>query len=555
MKTNDVTQILYNGNVLTMSVGEVQNAQAVAVGRDGRIVAVGSDSDVLNLAKAKTLRTNLNGRTLIPGFFDCHLHLMWLGKNLGNVDLSSPSVRDKDDIIRLLRERLAARPDDSCIQGNRYDQNKLTSGQHLTRHDLDLVSTNVPVRIVHTSGHAAVVNSLALERLGITESTPDPAGGEIARDGHGQPTGLLLETASWNDLDRIIPALSEAESLDALGRANGYLLERGITSASDANTAPQEIELYQKAMLRDLLTVRVNSMVGWSEVMSGVGEGEVPTPDDLQPGGIGFNWHRYHVGQAKLFSDGAITTRTCWLNKPFEKIIGSEGAPDNFGIPLHPPEELREYIRLAHNAGWQIATHAIGDRAIDLVLSAYAEAQRLRTRSKPGHRIEHCMLLDRDLIARLRRQNIWSIGQPEFLSNLGDAYITALGEERTNRLSPYATLDAQNVAQAFSSDCPVVPGAPLDGIRAAVERKPSSGRVLNADECIPVETALAGYTVTPSFATRTDRVRGSIEVGKWADFTLLSADPLTTPMSEWDAVQVAATFVGGACLYGAEAIG
>ncbi len=552
MKTNDVTQILYNGNVLTMSVGEVQNAQAVAVGRDGRIVAVGTDSEVLNLAKAKTIRTNLNGRTLIPGFFDCHLHLMWLGKNLGNVDLSSPPVRDKDDIIRLLRERLIAKPNEACIQGNRYDQNKLTDGQHLTRYDLDLVSTSVPVRIVHTSGHAAVVNSIALERLGITEQTPDPAGGEIVRDEHGQPTGLLLETASWNDLDRIIPPPSAEESLDALGRANGYLLQRGITSASDANTAPHEIELYQKAMVRDLLTVRVNSMVGWSEVMAGVSEGAIPTSNELQPGGIGFNWHRYHVGQAKLFSDGAITTRTCWLTQPFEQI---EGMPESFGIPLHPPDELREYIRLAHNGGWQIATHAIGDRAIDLVLSAYAEAQRLHTRSKPGHRIEHCMLLDRDLIARLRRQNIWSIGQPEFLSNLGDAYVTALGEERTDRLSPYATLDVQNVAQAFSSDCPVVPGAPLAGIRAAIERKTRSGRVLNAGECLPIETALGGYTIAPAFATRTDRDRGSIETGKWADFTLLSADPLTTSVAEWDAVQVVATFVGGACLYGAEAVG
>jgi hypothetical protein len=162
------------------------------------------------------------------------------------------------------------------------------------------------------------------------------------------------------------------------------------------------------------------------------------------------------------------------------------------------------------------------------------------------------MLLDAERIARLRRQHVWSIGQPEFLSRLGDAYVLALGEERANRLSPYATLERQNVAQAFSSDNPVVPGAPLDGIRAAIERKTPSGYILNAKERVSAETALFNYTLSPAFATRTERDRGSIEVGKFADFTLLTADPTATPMDEWEAVQVAATFVEGECLYGAE---
>jgi predicted amidohydrolase YtcJ len=357
---------------------------------------------------------------------------------------------------------------------------------------------------------------------------------------------VLLETASWNDLDKILPEVTPAEAVEALGRANRYLLERGITSATDANTEPGDIDLYRQAVARNLLQVRTNLMVGWAEVVRQVGAGAVPRPNELQPTGLGINWHRLHVGQAKLFSDGAITTRTCWLTQPFE------GMPDNFGIPLHPPDELKALILKAHNAGWQIATHAIGDRAIDLVLTAYAEAQRQNTRHRPGHRIEHCMLLNAELIARLRRQNVWSIGQPEFLLGLGEAYVTALGEERANRLSPYATLDAQNVAQAFSSDCPVVPGAPLDGLRAAISRTVWNGRVLNASECVSAETALYNYTAAPAYATHTERDRGTIETGKWADFALLSADPTTTPMEEWERVRVEATFVGGECLYGQE---
>jgi predicted amidohydrolase YtcJ len=548
--------ILKNGNILTMAASE--RARAVAVGRDGRIIAVGSDDQVTNLANAETEVINLWGQTLIPGFFDCHLHIGWLGLNLGHVNLASPPVQDKHDIIRLLRERLMAQPDLPCVQGNRYDQNKLIDGRHLTRTDLDQVSTTVPVRIVHTSGHAAVVNSVALQRLGVTRETPDPLGGEIERGVGGEPTGVLLETASWSGLDRILPEPTLSEQVEAMGRANRYLLERGIASATDANTRPGDVAAYARAVSGETLQVRVNLMVGWAEVLRQAGDGSTPTPQELQPVMTEGSRHRLHVGQAKLFADGAITTRTCWLTSPFL------GMPDNYGLAQHAPDELSDSILRAHLAGWQIATHAIGDRAIDLVLSAYADAQRRHTRPRPDHRIEHCMLLDAGLIARLRRQNVWSIGQPEFLSSLGDAYIAALGEARADRLSPYATLDAQGVAQAFSSDCPVVPGAPLDGLRAAMERRTPRGRILNAGERIAADSALYAYTAAPAYATRTERDRGTIEAGKWADFTLLSADPTAISTGEqgqtgdwetlWDRLKVLATFIGGDCLYGEKAV-
>jgi len=539
------TLIYKNGTILTMDEA-APKAEAIAVGRDGRILAVGSESEVGNLAGRETRTIDLRGRTLMPGFFDCHLHLLWLGINLGHVDLSSPPVREVEDIVRLLRARLAAQPDLTCVQGNRYDQNRLPNALHPTRHDLDRVSTEVPVRIVHTSGHAAVVNTVALKMLGITRDTPDPIGGEIEHGHDGEPTGVLLETASWANLERILPEVSTAESVEALGRANGYLLQRGITSATDANTLPDDVETFKRAVFREILQPRTNLMIGWAEVVKQAGEGAIPTPQDLAIEGI--DWHHLNIGQAKLFSDGAITTRTCWLTEPFRDM------PDNYGIPIHPEDELRELIRLAHNAGWQIATHAIGDKAIDVVLSAYADAQRDHTRPKPGHRIEHCMLLDSGLIARLRRQNVWSVGQPEFLSRLGDAYVLALDEERANRLSPYATLDRQNVAQAFSSDCPVVPGAPLDGIRAAMERKTASGRVLNAKECLSAEASLYAYTAAPAFASRADRDRGTLETGKFADFVVLTADPTAVPLGEWEQVQVAATIIGGECRFGGETL-
>ncbi len=529
-------------------MAETARASAIAIDSAGQILAVGTDTEIENLATATTKRIDLHGKTVIPGFFDCHLHALWLGINLGHVNLAPPAVRTKEEILYRLRERLAEQPDLTCVQGNCYDQNALPGALHLTRHDLDKVSTVLPVRIVHTSGHAAVVNTKALELLGFTRETENPEGGEIARDEKGEPTGLLLETASWSFLDRILPTTTPQDAVEALGRANQYLLERGITSATDANTPPEAVGWFESAVYQRKLRVRINSMINWAEIRKQVGAGANPSPRDLQPSLYGISGSQYHVGQAKLFADGAITTRTCWLTQPFE------GMPNNYGIPMHSEEELMEHILTAHNAGWQVATHAIGDRAIDVALNGYAEAQRQTPRNRPAHRIEHCMLLNKPQIARLRRQNIWSIGQPEFLARLGDAYVLALGEERANRLSPYATLERENVAQAFSSDNPVVPGAPLAGLHAAMLRRTPSGRILNVAERVDAEVALYAYTAAPAYACRAQKERGTLEAGKWADFTILSSDPLTTPLDEWERVQVEATFIAGDCQYGLERI-
>src|SRR5579875_1175543 len=538
--TSRAQTVFSGGTILTM---EPENpvAEALAIGPDGRILAVGRESEVKILARTTTRQIDLQGKTLLPGFFDCHMHILPLGLALMQVDLSPSVAKSVDDIVRLLRKRLEEQPDAPCILGNRYDHNRFVPPVHPTRYDLDKVCTDRPVRIEHTSGHAAVVNSHALKLLNITRETPDPIGGTIVRDAQGEPNGVLLETASWQNLDKIIPPPTRSQQIEALKLANRYLIERGITSASDANTLPEEIEVYAQAVRNKALQVRVNGMIAWADVMRSAGDNPPPPHEFHHPDVSG---HQFHIGQAKLFSDGAITTRTCRLSQPFQDM------PDNYGLFLHPPEELEAYILAAHQKGWQIATHAIGDAAIDLVLRCYAKAQRAHPRPRPGHRIEHCMLLTSDLIARLRRQHIWSIGQPEFLMQLGDAYIAALGAERANALSPYATLEAQGVAQAFSSDCPVVPGAPLDGIRAAMERKTPSGIVLNDQERVSAEVALYAYTASPAYATRTDDDRGTLSAGKWADLVVLSENPMQVPLSEWERLNVVATFIQGEQVYG-----
>ncbi|MDE2125842.1 MAG: amidohydrolase [Armatimonadetes bacterium] len=536
---------LFHGARFTTFDPEAPVASALAVDRGGMIMAAGTAAELQGLCTADTQYVHLGDRWATPGFFDCHLHMLGLGLYLFQVDLRPPETGSVDEIVRKLTERLHAEPDSKAVLGNRYDQNRMRERRHPTRHDLDRVATDRPVRVEHTSGHAAVVNSCGLRLLGIGASSPDPTGGEIVRDERGEPTGVLLETAAWNNMERIVPPATREQAVDALSGAAAYLLQRGITSAGDAATAPDEVAWYAAAAESRVLGVRVNLMMDWPAVCRQSAGDDAPKPAEMWNGGPeGEHW--LHIGQAKLFSDGAITTRTCWLNEPFADSGG------NCGLPLHPPDVLKEYIFRAHRAGWQIATHAIGDRAIDLVLRCYAEAQRAHRRPNPGHRIEHCMLLTDDLISRLRRQRVWSIGQPEFLHALGDAYVAALGEKRATLLSPYASLRDRGVLQAFSSDCPVVPGAPLDGIRAAMQRATHSGRILNTEERIDAETAFRLYTVAAAAATLTHKQRGNLARGRAADFTVFTADPFATPAAEWEQVQVAATVIGGEVRFAAK---
>jgi hypothetical protein len=215
---------------------------------------------------------------------------------------------------------------------------------------------------------------------------------------------------------------------------------------------------------------------------------------------------------------------------------------------LHPPDGLRAYIVEAHRKGWQIAVHAIGDRAIELVLDCYAAAQEQEPRHGARHRIEHAMLLDAALIRRFVHQQVIPVVQPEFVARLGDAYVLGLGFERASRLNPTASLQQAGLGVPFSSDCPIVPGAPLDGIRAAARRITRSGQILGPEERIPPMDALRNYTYQAAYSAFDENETGTIEPRKRADLTVLSADPTV----DLDAAEVVATIVGGEVVYESE---
>ena len=499
----------------------------------GRIVAVGLEADLLPSAGPATQVVRLNGRTLLPGFHDAHCHVLGFGLTLAAVTLTGvPSI---PALVQRLQTRAVAQGagPETWIRGRGYNQTLLAEGRHPTRQDLDAVGGGRPfVLITHASGHAVSVNSRVLARMQVTRETPDPPGGTIVRDERGEPTGVLLETAANLAYDAA-PEPTLPEKVAALGRASDAMNALGITSAVDATLGLaardsfQEIAAYHEAAASGALTVRCTLMMLLSQLAAFE---SVPSPRDVT---TETDWVR--IGPAKVFTDGALTTRTALLRSPF---AGS----NSLGTAVWSAEQLDHMIVKAHSAGWQIAAHAIGDAAIDLCLEAYGKALAKHPLPDPRHRIEHAMLLWPDQIGRFARLGVLPVYQPEFLMRFGDLYTSALGESRARRLMPYAETVAAGLPLIFSSDIPVIPGSPLDGIRSAADRRTPSGAVLGPHQCVSALDALRAYTEGAAYSTFLENDRGRITPGHRADFALLDGWP--------DAPTVQATIAGGTVVYG-----
>ena len=507
-------------------------ADTVAV-TGGRVLAVGLQAALSGLTGPATKTIPLGGRALVPGFHDAHCHVLGFGLTLAAVPLTGVPT-----IPELLR-KLQARADEqnagpgSWIRGRGYNQNSMEEKRHPTRFDLDQIRGGQPfVLITHASGHAVSVNSRTLEKMGVTRNTPDPPGGTIVRDSSGEATGVLLETAASLAHDAA-PEPTESEKIAALGRASSALNALGITSAVDATLGLaardsfQEIAVYHEAAASGALTVRCSLMMLLSQLAA---MDTVPNPREVT---TETDWVR--IGPAKVFTDGALTTRTALLRSPF---VGG----DSLGTAVWPAEELNAMVLKAHTAGWQIAAHAIGDGAIDLCLDAYGRAFAEVPRRDARHRIEHAMVLWPDQVGRLARLGILPIYQPEFLMRFGDAYVSGLGKSRANRLMPYAETAAAGLPLVFSSDIPVVPGAPLDGILSASNRRTPTGTVLGPAQCVSTSDALRAYTEGAAYSVFLEDDRGKIIPGHRADFAILEGWP--------DAPTVTATIVGGEIVCG-----
>src|ERR1700722_8761120 len=537
----DPDLLLVNANVLTMDQ-EHPTARAVAVA-GGRIVGVYDGKPDVTAKGVIDLR----GLTLIPGFHDAHNHMIGFGLSLTEIDLR---VDSQDELYARVAAKAATTPEGQWIIGSGYDQNR--TGAHPDRDALDAIAPNHRVWLKHTSSHMCVVNSRVLADLGIGtgDTVPQVDGGRVATDAAGRPTGLLEERAQElvGNLTHPYPLATLTEAVDAAGRR--YLAE-GITSVTEAGVgggwigqSPVELAAYVNARDQGRLHVRVELMV-ISDAFHPLGAHpshgiETGIDPGLRPG-FGDDWLR--LGPMKIFTDGSLVGRTAAMSAPFE------GDPGNNSYLQADADYFTEMIIAAHRAGWRVAAHAIGDRAIDLALDAFADAADQYPRPRPRHRIQHFAAAPPDKVARAAKLGVIAVGQGRFASELGEGMLAAVGPQRAGWLYRQRSLLDAGLVIPGSSDRPVASGAPPLGIHDMVNRRTATGAPFNVAEAITAAEALRAYTWGSAYAAKQERVKGSISPGKLADFTVLSEDPTAVAPDRIAGLAGVATFLDGELRY------
>lgn len=520
--------ILRNANVITLDPTR-PSARAVSIWR-GRIVRVGDDDSVLDDAGPTTRILDLAGATVLPGFNDAHCHPIGFGLSLEWIDVSPDRAPTLEQLLALIREAARQRPAGQWILARGYDDTRLDVQRHPTRWDLDSVTREHPVVIIRTCGHMLVANSVALARAGITRDTSDPEGGRIVRDATGEPTGLLQERAQ-ELVRRLIPEPTIEDLERALRNAGRVFLSLGITSVTEAGLSrPEELRAYQNLRQCGELPVRTTVMFLIE-----------PLLEQVERLGLRsrFGDHWLRVGPLKLFQDGAGGARTAAMSIPYP------GEPENYGITVYSQEQLDAFFLRVARLGCQAAAHAIGDRAIEMVLTAYERALQAHSLRDHRWRIEHCGMVRPDLLNRMARLRIVAVPQPAFGFYLGDSYRRNFSDDRLALAYPTRAWLEHAIPVAFSSDTPVIPPDPWVGIRAAIQRRTRGGLPFGPEQAVTLETALRCYTHGGAYATFEEGEKGILAPGYLADLTVIDRDPFTLDPEELPSIRTLLTIVDG----------
>lgn len=513
--------VVVNGNVLTQDDASPV-AEAFAIKGD-RFMAVGANDDVRNLAGPDTPVIDAAGMTVVPGFIDAHSHPSGAGLNaLRNVNTNLGSIARIQDA---LRERAAETPPGEWIVGYMYDDTKQEEGRPLNRVDLDEVSTQHPIVVGHRGGHTGVYNSKAFELAGVTVNTPDPFGGHFYRE-DGELTGKVAERAR-----RVfdVPGGSTRED-----RARGVAVicremnAAGLTSVHQAGTGPNDFTAYQDAREAGDLTLRMNLFARGSAYPA-LRDAGVRT-------GLGDEWIR--VGPVKFAADGSASERTMAMSTPYA------GRPDDYGILTMTQEEIHEVVEDAHRAGWQVAIHANGDVTIDMVLNAYERMAEEYPREDTRHRIEHCSLVNPELLQRIAAGNYVPAPFYTYAHYHGEKWIE-YGEEKMEWMFAHKSFMDHGIMVAPASDHSPGPYEPLMALQSMVTRKDFSGRVWGPSQRVSMDQALKICTMHGAYASHEEHEKGSITAGKLADFVMLAESPYDVEPDAVKEIQVVRTVVGG----------
>jgi predicted amidohydrolase YtcJ len=526
-----------NGTIYTMDADQ-PHAQAIAIdSASGRILAVGTNDEVRGVCGAHTELIDLRRKTVLPGFIDAHIHLLDTAQRAYYIDAGTCS--SEDEVATLVRERATHIPTGKWVLGGHWDKNLWASVRFPSKASLDAVAPTHPVALWSKDGHLLWVNSLALQRAGISAATPQPPTGAILCDAAGEPTGVLQEEGAtslvYSVIDRSDPQMNRVLLQHALLELQRY----GITSIHDIE-GETSLHLFQELRNEGALGVRVNMLLPRSMLPQLRIQGLSNDDNDL-----------LRVGGIKIFADGTLGSQTAAMLESFE------GNPGNYGILTITEQEMRDIVRDGSAMGLTIAIHAIGDRAARVALDAIERAQNLigepstRTVPTPRYRLEHVQLIAPEDLQRMRRLGVIASIQPFHAVADRDIAERYWGK-RHRRAYAYRTMHDLGIPLALGSDAPVELFDPLRILYAATQRRdPTRARPSwLPDQALSIADALGGYTLGAAYAGCEEQCKGSLTPGKLGDAVVLREDILNLPQDTVPENGVQATILGGNVVYG-----
>ena len=543
--------LLINGNIITVDAKDFV-AQALAI-QNGKIVAVGSNDQVRKHAAKDARIIDLHGRTATPGMIDSHCHF---DQTTSIYDLDLSNIKSVAEAVELVRQKVAHTPPNVWIQGAGWDESKLAELRYIYASDLDKVSLVNPVWLAHTTGHYGVANSQALRLAKVTAGTKNPPAGIIDRDSQGRPTGVLKEDPAMNLVVNLIPPHSHDQQRNGLQKMMADFNKEGMTAAKDPGILPERWDIYRELLKENKSTVRIFALFLGGTTMDSARATlsrlqQQPKPPQSFGDGMLLS------GGVKIFMDGSGGGRTAWVYEPWHK-KSTEIDTGNTGYPALDRATYQQMVKLFHDAGFHVSTHAVGDRAIDWVVDTYATVLKEKPTNGLRHGVIHCNIPTDHAIATMAAlQKKFDAGYPEtqapFLWWIGDTYAGTFGAQRDSRLMPYKTYVEKGIVWAGGSDYPVTPFPARYGLWASVVRKTLNGvygsQPFGTAESVDIHVALKSYTIWAAHQLFLEDRVGSLEPGKDADIAVWDRDLYSIPSDDLKNLKCELTLLRGKVVY------
>lgn len=521
--------IVVNARVYTVDPA-MPRAEAFAV-KDGRFVAVGSSADVRNLATSRTRVIDAAGAAVTPGFIDCHCHVSGVGE-LYSVNANVPRVRELQAALKAKADRT---PPGQWVEGIMFDDTKLDVV--LTRRELDEVSRDHPIAVNHRGGHTSWYNTKAFELAGITKATPDPDHGRFFRDESGDLTGRVAELARGvfarvGTRERFTPEETRERNRNGMRHISELLTATGLTTVHDAGANRDRILAYQDARVNGELRHRAQFLVRGAETFAG-----------FKAAGItyGFGDDMLRVAGVKYAADGSASERTMRMSTPY---VGT----NDYGILTMTQKEVDEAVEDAWRHNFRVAVHANGDVTIDMVLKAYERVQKQWPRPDPRNRIEHCSLVNPDLVGRIKAAGVIPTPFWTYVHYHGEKW-KQYGDEKMNWMFAHKSFLDAGIPVPGASDYGPGPFEPLMALQSMVTRKDFEGHVWGPRQIVSMDQALRIATINGAYAAHEEHVKGTITAGKLADFVMLARDPYAVGPDEIKTIPIVRTVVGGKTVF------